>query len=411
MKMTHIVTRLIAFVILACCFLSHATAAEQKGYGGPSERYEDLVIRTKGGLEVTTTDGEFSIELGGRILADVAVYAEDSNSLGNGSELRDLRLDLEGRLYADFIYEFSVDFSDGEADVKDAWFAYDAIYPWHIIVGHFKEPFSLEEMTSKRYLTFMERALPNVFAPGRHMGVGAHWAGEQLTFAAGLFGDDYNDDTDDEGDEGWGIASRLTYAPLAEDRSALHLGMAVNYRKLDDKQEVRIDTGPESHLTDIHYLDTGKLKQSRSSTLLGFEGAWVSGSFSLQGEWMQNKIETDDGADPTFSGWYLQASWFLTGESRRYKQQKAKFGRIHPLSDQGAVELAARFSSLDLNDGEIKGGSGDSITLGINWYINQQVRLMANTIYVYNDRYADADGDVEGEDEPTILQLRAQVDF
>ncbi|MES9849374.1 MAG: porin [Candidatus Thiodiazotropha sp.] len=392
---------------LLCSFFSAALTAQDRS----TEGYEDLVINTKGGLEVTTTDGEFSIQLGGRILADAAVYDEDKNALGNGSELRDLRLDLEGRLYADFIYEFSVDFSDGEADVKDAWFAYDAIYPWRFSVGHFKEPFSLEEMTSKRYLTFMERALPNALAPGRSMGIGAQWSGEQMTFAAGLFGDDYNDDTDDEGDEGWGVTSRWTYAPLAEDRSAFHIGIAASYRKLDDEEEVRIDTRPESHLTDIRYLDTGKLKQSRSTALLGLEGAWVSGPFSLQGEWMQAKIERDEGTEPTFEGWYLQVSWFLTGESRRYKQRSAKFGRIRPLSDHGAVEVAARFSSLDLNDGEIEGGSSDNITLGINWYINRQIRLMANAIIVDNDSYADADGDVEGEDTPSILQLRAQVDF
>ncbi|MEW8027592.1 MAG: porin [Candidatus Thiodiazotropha sp.] len=398
-------------LLVIYCFSSLALAAQDSSTDGSPDPYGDLVINTKGGLEVTTTDGEFSMQFGGRILADVALFDEDKNVLGNGSELRDLRLDLEGRLYADFIYELSVDFSDGDADVKDAWAAYDAIYPWRFSVGHFKEPFSLEEMTSKRYLTFMERALPNAFAPGRNMGIGAHWSGEQMTFAAGLFGDDYNDDTDDEGDEGWGVSGRLTYAPLAEDRSVLHLGIAASYRKTDDEEEVRIDTRPESHLTDIRYLDTGKLKQSHSTTLLGLEGAWVSGSLSVQGEWMQAKVERDESVEPTFEGWYLQVSWFLTGESRRYKQSLAKFGRIRPLSDHGAVEVAARFSSLDLNDGEIEGGSSDNVTLGINWYINKQIRLMANTIFVDNDRFADANGDVEGEDSPSILQLRAQVDF
>ncbi|MEW8469935.1 MAG: porin, partial [Candidatus Thiodiazotropha sp.] len=145
--------------------------------------------------------------------------------------------------------------------------------------------------------------------------------------------------------------------------------------------------------------------------LLGLEGAWVTGPFSLQGEWMQAKVERDTGTEPTFDGWYLQASWFLTGESRRYKQDAAKFGRIRPLSEHGALEAAARFSSLDLNDGEIEGGSSDNLTLGLNWYINRQIRLMANAIFVDNDRFADADGDVEAEDEPTIIQLRAQVDF
>jgi phosphate-selective porin OprO/OprP len=401
------------FTLLLICslYLPFAAAANEGSSIGDTNGFQDLVINTKGGLEVTTTDGEFSLQFGGRILVDTALYDEDKNSLGNGSELRDLRLDLEGRLYADYIYELSVNFSDGEADVKDAWFAYDANYPWRYSVGHFKEPFSLEEMTSKRYLTFMERALPNTFAPGRSIGIGAHWAGEQMTFASGLIGDDYNDDADDEGDEGWGVTGRITYAPIAEDRSALHLGVAASYRKLDDEEKVRFDSRPESHLTDIRYLDTGKLEQSQSITKLGVEGAWVSGPLSLQAEWMQVSVERDVDLDPTFNGWYLQASWFVTGESRLYKQRNAKFGRIQPLAEHGAVEVAARFSSLDLNDGEIEGGSGENLTLGVNWYLNRQIRLMANVIFVDNDEYADADGDVEGEDRPSILQLRAQVDF
>jgi phosphate-selective porin OprO/OprP len=73
--------------------------------------------------------------------------------------------------------------------------------------------------------------------------------------------------------------------------------------------------------------------------------------------------------------------------------------------------MAARFSSLDLNDEEVEGGSSDNMTLGVNWYLNRQIRLTANMVFVDNDRFADAHGDVEAEDEPTIIQLRAQVDF
>ncbi|MCU7892004.1 MAG: porin [Candidatus Thiodiazotropha sp. (ex Ustalcina ferruginea)] len=378
---------------------------------------QDVMISTNGGVEVTSSDGEFSFQFGGRVLIDAAVYSEDKNTLGNGSELRDIRLDIEGRFYADFIYELSIDFSDGEADIKDAWLAYDANYPWRYTIGHFKEPFSLEEMTGKKYLTFMERALPNAMVPGRSLGFGMSWVGGQTTFTAGLFGDDYNDDADDaddaddEGDEGWGATGRLTYAPLADERSALHLGLAASYRKLDDEQEFRFDSRPESHLTDIRYLDTGKLNMSDSLTLFGLEGAWVSGSLSFQGEWIQAILKRDEHDNPRFSGWYLLGSWFLTGESRQYKQRSGRFGRVRPLNDYGAVELAARYSTMDLNDAGIEGGTSDNITLGVNWYLNPQIRLMANCIIVENDIFADADGDVMGEDEPALIQFRAQADF
>ena len=372
---------------------------------------DDNFSSTRGGLEIVSSDGEFSATLGGRLLLDAAYYDEDKNSLGNGTELRSARLEMEGRIYADIIYELSVDFADGDADMKDAWLAYDAYHPWRFTLGHFKEPFSLEELTSRKHLTFMERALPNALVPGRNMGLGLHWYGEQISVAAGLFGDDYNDDSDDEGDEGWGGSTRLTYAPLATDRSVVHFGVSASHRKLDDEEEYRVDSRPESHLTDIHYLDTGKIKQSRALTLVGLESARVYGEASLQGEWIASNLERDDAADIEFSGWYIQASWFPTGESRHYKSQQARFGRVNPLSEQGALELALRYSTLDLNDQDVEGGSSDQLAFAVNWYYKPQLRFMMNYIVVNNDRYADADGDVENEDEPNILQLRAQLDF
>jgi phosphate-selective porin OprO/OprP len=371
-----------------------------------------VITSTQGGIEITSVDGEFSTTLGGRILTDAAYYREDKNNLGNGTELRNARLELDGRIFADFAYELSIDFADGDADLKDAWLSYDAIHPWRFTLGHFKEPFSLEELTSRKYLTFMERALPNAMVPGRNMGIGVHWSGEQTGFSAGLFGNDYNDDADDEGDEGWGVTSRLTYAPIAHEHSVVHLGLAASHRKIDDEEEYRIRSRPESHLTDIRYLDSGKIVQSRELNLLGLEVAWVYGPVSLQGEWMQATLKRDDHKkNQGFDGWYLQGSWFPTGESRHYKSHPARFGRVKPLGEQGALELALRFSTLDLNDQDIEGGESDQLTFGVNWHFKPQIRVMMNYILVENDHNADADGDVEREDVPEIIQLRAQVDF
>ncbi|MCG7983122.1 MAG: porin [Candidatus Thiodiazotropha lotti] len=375
------------------------------------ERDYDTFTSTRGGVEIVSSDGEFSATMGGRLLLDAAYYDEDKNSLGNGTEIRSARLDMEGRIFADIIYELSVDFADGDADMKDAWLAYDAHHPWRFILGHFKEPFSLEELTSRKHLTFMERALPNALVPGRNMGLGLQWRGEQVSVAAGLFGDDFNDDSDDEGDEGWGVSTRATYAPIASERSAVHFGASAAHRKLDDEEEYRVDIRPESHLTDVRYLDTGKIKQSRTLTLVGLETAWVYGETSLQAEWLASNLERDDDTDIEFSGWYVQASWFPTGESRHYKHQQARFGRVKPFSELGALELALRYSTLDLTDQDVEGGSSDQITVGVNWYYKPQMRFMMNYSLVKNDRYADADGDLENEDEPKILQLRAQVDF
>ena len=77
----------------------------------------------------------------------------------------------------------------------------------------------------------------------------------------------------------------------------------------------------------------------------------------------------------------------MTGESHAsgYRLSSGEFKGIKPtnyfdLSNGGigAWELSARYASIDLNDGDITGGKEDALSLGVNWYINQNVRVMAD---------------------------------
>ena len=105
-----------------------------------------------------------------------------------------------------------------------------------------------------------------------------------------------------------------------------------------------------------------------------------------------------------FSGWYATGSWLLTGETRLYVVADGSFDGVKPKNDYGAWELALRFSSLDLDDEDITGGEQKNISLGLNWYYSQKVRLMLNYITV--------DSEKEGEsDDPNILQLRTQLAY
>ena len=372
-----------------------------------------VLVSTEGGLELSSYDGQFSFELGGRLMIDMAVYQQDGVALGNGTELRRARLEAEGVMYSNWGYELGVDFAGGDADVKDAYIEYLGEFDSSTKIGQFKEPFSLEELTSSRYITFMERALPNEFAPGRNIGVGVSHQGESWTAAYGLFGEAVDDDVDLEGDEGWGVTGRVTYAPWQEDRQALHLGLALSQRSPDDENEVKFNSRPESHITDVKYLDTDDIIDVDRVSLYGLEAALVLGPVSLQAELINAQVSRDAGLETLeFSGWYVYGSWFLTGESRIYKHKKGSFGRINPTTEDGAWELALRLSSLDLNDLDISGGEADQITLGINWYANPHIRYMLNYVTVDNDTSADATGTVVGgDDDPSIIQIRAQIDF
>jgi phosphate-selective porin OprO/OprP len=117
--------------------------------------------------------------------------------------------------------------------------------------------------------------------------------------------------------------------------------------------------------------------------------------------------------DPEFDGFYIYGSYFLTGESRKYSTSNGAFDRVTPKANfhpteggWGAWEIGLRYSTIDLSDGAINGGEADNITVGLNWYLNPNVRWMAN--YVYSD--VENREDVS-DDDLNIVQTRFQIDF
>lgn len=109
-------------------------------------------------------------------------------------------------------------------------------------------------------------------------------------------------------------------------------------------------------------------------------------------------------SDPDFNGWYVFGSWFVTGEHRRYNAKKGTFKQIRPKSKYGALELAVRYSDVDLQDKTVTGGEENDVTPGVNWYLNRYLRFMANYVRV------NASPDSSGSNaSPDIFQLRAQL--
>src|SRR5690606_16204002 len=92
-----------------------------------------------------------------------------------------------------------------------------------------------------------------------------------------------------------------------------------------------------------------------------------------------------------FDGYYAQLGYFLTGETRPYRNASGIFDRVKPRrnfgwkedSGWGAWEVTARYSEIDLNDGGIRGGEQADFTLGLNWYLNPNTRIVWN--YIHGD--------------------------
>ncbi|HWP65027.1 MAG TPA: porin [Candidatus Limnocylindria bacterium] len=363
----------------------------------PAASPDTMRVYWKEGVRFETADKAFQAHVGGRVQTDFAAFSESDGfkdafgDVEDGAEIRRARLMVEGLAYERIEFRLEYDFATGDAEAKDVYVGLvDMPYVGGIRVGHVKEPFSFDELTSSRFLTFLERALPNALAPSRNLGVLLHNAvlDERLTWAAGAFrnSDAFGEDQDDGG---WAATGRLTGLPWYDDGGALvHLGVAASYRDPQGNMQ-RFRARPEAHLApDV--VDTGDVLTDEL-TRLGGELAAVVGPAWLQSEYIA-ALAQGSGPDRNVSGYYVQAGFFLTGERRPYKKESAVFDRVRPRRSvlvggnpgPGAWEVAARWSSLDLNSGPIRGGQANDLTAGVNWYLNPLTRVSAN--YVYSER-------------------------
>lgn len=374
----------------------------------------DFRVYWKEGLNLATVDGDFKLKIGGRLQTDWLWSSEDNaikldvGEQEDGVEVRRARLYFSGLIYDNVEYKLQFDFAGGDADLKDAYLGLTDFPLGKLRMGHFKEPFSLDELTSSKNITFLERALPNVFAPGRNTGFMLHntCPEERMTTAIGVFRstDDYGEDVDDGG---YNITGRVTALPIYENKGAnlVHLGAAYSYRNPDDSIQYR--QRPEAHLTD-RFVDTGSFAGDQVD-LVGLEAAWVNGSLSLQGEYMMADADRlGGGSDVDFNGYYVQACYFLTGEHRSYKTSEGAFSRVKPKENYsaacggpGAWEVKARYSGLDLSDQDITGGELDDISVGLNWYLNPNTKIMWDYVHADKDDIGEAD----------MLMMRLQFDF
>ncbi len=347
------------------------------------------------GLRYKTEGGRLRLRLGGLFQYDGAFFDEgdDLSSADDGSEFRRARLVLEGVVSKHGEFRIQYDFAgkEGSQSIRDLWASVKELPRLgKLKLGHFKEPFGLENLTSSRDITFMVRALPGAFVPGRNLGVAFSNAvvDNRATWTLGLFRDTSSKlDVDSESAM---VTGRVTGLPwYREDGDKLlHLGAGFSYRKLD-KSNFSYGRRPEAHLAP-RYLDTGGFVVN-DLYLVNAELALVHGAFSFQSEYFYSNAQSDAGRDVEFDGIYAQASYFITGEHRPYKTSTGTFDKVVPNRNfflggdygPGAWEVALRYSHLDLNDGGIAGGREHNITTAVNWYLNPNIRMQFN--YVYGD--------------------------
>jgi len=275
-------------------------------------------------------------------------------------------------------------------------------------IGQSKTPVGFEGNTSSNAPTFIELAL-STQAVYENRRVGVDWALSRPSWlaAVGYYGGDLQGDND-----GHTLAGRLAWVPRHQPGDVLHLGVtasrespasSVNGLGLANVPSARFRSTPEAGLSPLYLVDSGTLKNVDKVDRYGFEALWIRGPWSLQGEYLRANTSFDDGK-PAYriDGWYAFASWVATGESRPYKD--GNVGNVQPTRPWGAVEFAARYSTVNLDDGSTMGGREHDWTLGVNWYLGRHLKLQANYIRAFSDRRSLIVN-------PRIVELRAQIAF
>jgi phosphate-selective porin OprO/OprP len=374
-------------------------------------------INNKGKLKIESADGSFKIHFNGRIMTDATFVDPDASNLDSGTELRRARLGIGGTFFKDWGFQLTPDFGQGSASITDAYVNYKGIKGTKITVGQHHAPFAMEIADSSKYMTFIERSIGSELIQGssgpgnRRMGISSFHNGDDWTAQYGVFGTSLNGN-DGTADDRVTYTGRATFAPI-NDKDAnrqLHFGLGYAYQDMDnDNSRVRFRTRNGTH-TNGRWLDSSVYGDS--AQFFTADVAAVLGPLSVQAEYDAAKADNTSGTDVSVDSYFVQASYFITGESRNYNAKKGHFGSISPKApvDKGGIgawQLGARFASADMKDGTFNGGELDVFTAGINWYPVKNVRFMVN----YNEVMDVKDGNVADDDEPSAIMLRSQIYF
>lgn len=372
---------------------------------------DNFKISFKPSPKIESTDGEFLFQPFGRMHLDYAVFSDDKKDHADNANFRRARFGFKGKISKDLFYKMEFDLAKEAVGFKDVSLTYKGFKHADVKIGNFKPVFGLEENTSSNYMQFLERSAPsNTFARDEEIGLAILSGGDNWSFGIGAFSGDAGDTSTAE-DEPYTVDVRGSVAPIAQKGRVLHTGLGLSHRMRSSTASFKAkSTGIGTDL-----VSTGTIAGVDNVYVVGTELAGVYDSLSVQGEYFHTNVNRKMLSDAKFGGWVAQASYLLTGESRPYSAKIGNFKRVKPnnpfnlkTDGIGAWEILARHENLDLNDtgAGITGGNLKNTTLGVNWYLTDNSRLMFNYIDVNTDVSS-----VVANDDPQIYTLRAAWDF
>lgn len=411
--------------------------AESKGHVIGSDL--DMTAQWHHGLEVATKNRDFRVHVGGRTQLDAGWFDADRNvqdninmPYENGVDFRRARLRVDGTMYGfiefaaeyDFVNAVRIDGADRAVTAPtDLWVIFNDMPIGDIRIGNQKPAIGFEHLVSSRFLPFMERSYnQDSFYGGAYNGF---WPGisvfdaygvdqEGGTWNLGAFKPTDNVFAASAHDGDYAVVARgtklLWYCD--EGASLLHLGVSGMQQStvagrtvFRTRDAIRTGLAPSWPVP----ASTGQIGGDDMQWLNG-EVAAVNGPWTFQAEYLGsymtdaapivgNVIQPAQG-DVLYHGGYAQVFYFLTGEHETYDKLLGVFTRVTPNENffvgrdecgnvtgggTGAWQIGARYNYLDLNDNGFNGGILHNGTLGLNWFLNPNMKLQFDFMATHRD--------------------------
>ncbi|MFA7420381.1 MAG: porin [Melioribacteraceae bacterium] len=413
----------VRIVVLLTVFLMNCAVlfAQDAKVPGGAEKVPMGVEQRNGKLVFESKDGDYQWWFDSRLQFDGAIFFENKNPLSNGTLFRRVTFATKAVLGKNWQAEVDLEFAEQLLELRDVWaqFTFPTVN-LSLRAGNFKEPFGMERLNSSRLLTFLERSsVSSAFPRGRRVGVAARYWTDYAQVTAGVFGHEPGTKIDKgTTDEGFSANVRTSFAPINENGKNLHIGAAYAYTIPDASPElapntIELNARTENYVFDPKFLHTGDIGDVNYYNRLGGELMGIYGQFYFQAEYMATKVVRWYGKeDVDVSGAYGMLVYNITGETRYYYADEGEVGPIEaPKHSWGALEVAFRYSTLDLNDlgAGIKGGKSKQMMFGFNYYPNLNIKLQFNYSIVDLDEYATSKGRLIGNDDHSFIQMRVQA--
>jgi phosphate-selective porin OprO/OprP len=456
---------LLLFVTLSLgVFAQHDTSqVTTNQYGIVVDRHPLNPEDRSGILTFESAKKDYKLWLDNRVYIDGAYFFDQNayNPIGNGVTIRRARFAIKAILHNNWYGEIDLDFAGSQVEMKDmiVGYRFSETNGWKknlsFRAGNFKEGFSMETVTTSRYVTFIERSLVSKFAPSRHIGLQVRKYDKYWLVYAGVHFNDLGS-FEEAGisqarnkktgmDEGVSYTGRAVLRLPLEDDMIFHLGAGYSYRtpktSWESPNSYRHSTRTISNINRKKYLDTDDITNVESRSLANLEVVAAWHGLMFQSEYIMSGLKGTDlngvtGINDTKAdGFYAQAAWLMFGGHYQYNSGEAEFTRVKRGKDWGDLELAVRYDYINMNDfdAHIYGGGANAYTVGLNYHVNYNVKLMLNYTYADHDRYAngkdklyigkDSNGELTKDwakvdatqgtpgEQFGFIQLRIEVDF